>query len=215
MTSLAMKEMPAATEFSRSNPSPRYRELVALYQRMHLEGYAPQGIKPANLFSGASIIPHLPMIKTLVTQTQSRSLLDYGSGKGLQYRASGMTLRNGERIADIRSYLGVERIVCYDPGVREHATMPAGTFDGVVSTDVLEHCPEQDVTWIVEEIFAAASKFVFANIASYPAAKTLPNGENAHCTVRPPEWWDEIIAPITKKYPQVICKIDISKNYST
>jgi hypothetical protein len=215
MSNLAMKEMPAATEFSRGNPSPRYRELVALYQRMHVEGIPDQGIKPGNLFAGASIIPHLPMIKTMVMQTQSKSLLDYGSGKGLQYRATGITLRNGERIADIRSYLGVERIVCYDPGVREHATMPDEKFDGVVSTDVLEHCPEQDVAWILEEMFAAASKFLFANIASYPAAKTLPNGENAHCTVRPPEWWNEIILPIAEKYPHVVCKIDISKSYST
>jgi hypothetical protein len=23
----------------------------------------------------------------------------------------------------------------------------------------------------------------------YPAKKLLPNGENAHCTIEPPEWW--------------------------
>jgi hypothetical protein len=42
---------------------------------------------------------------------------------------------------------------------------------------------------ILTEQFRYARKFVFGNIAAYPATKTLPNGENAHCTVQPPEWW--------------------------
>ena len=213
MTSFALKNASAAP-FSRANPSPRYRELVALYKRMHAEGYPQQGIAAANLFNGASIIPHLPMIKALVEQTGAKTLLDYGSGKGMQYRATTVTLRNGERIGSIRSWLGVDSIQCFDPGVPEFSVMPEGLFDGVVSTDVLEHCPEDDIAWIVEEMFASAGKFIFANIAAYPAAKTLPNGENAHCTVQPPEWWSEIILPIAEKYPHVIYKIDISKNYS-
>ena len=60
--------------------------------------------------------------------------------------------------------------------------------------DVLEHCPEQDLRWIVAEIFGFANRFVFANVASYEAMTTLPNGENAHCTVRPSEWWNAVFA---------------------
>ena len=42
---------------------------------------------------------------------------------------------------------------------------PTGQFDGVISTDVLEHCPEPDLPWILDEMFGAARKFIFANIA--------------------------------------------------
>jgi hypothetical protein len=129
------------------------------------------------------------------------------------YRMHGIILRTGERISNIRDYLGVERIVCYDPAVKEHMELPDERFDGVISTDVLEHCPAEDVPWIIEELFAMTRKFVFANIACYPANRKLPNGENAHCTIRPSTWWDEIIAPIAARYPHVIYQFELSKSY--
>jgi hypothetical protein len=209
-----MSALALATEtYSRSNPSPRYRELTALYAQMHVGGLPDQNIKAKDLFAGASIIPQLPKIKMFVVETGAKTLLDYGSGKGLQYRAQNLKLRSGEIIPSIQSYLGVEAITCYDPGVAEFQTFPTGQFDGVISTDVLEHCPEPDLPWILGEMFGAARKFIFANIASYPAAKTLPNGENAHCTVRPSEWWDAIIAPLTARHPELITRFEVSKGY--
>jgi hypothetical protein len=68
---------------------------------------------------------------------------------------------------------------------------------------MLEHCPEQDIDWIVDEIFSFAEHFLFATIACYPAGKRLPNGENAHCTLRPPEWWEEVMSRAATKYPAV------------
>jgi 2-polyprenyl-3-methyl-5-hydroxy-6-metoxy-1,4-benzoquinol methylase len=209
-----MSALAVATEsYSRSNPSPRYRELTALYAQMHVGGLPDQNIQAKDLFAGSSIIPQLPKIKLLVEKLGVKTLLDYGCGKGLQYRAQNLKLRSGEIIASVKSYLGVERIACYDPGVAEFQTFPEGKFDGVISTDVLEHCPEPDLPWILEEMFGAARLFVFANIASYPAGKTLPNGENAHCTVRPQEWWNEVIAPIAARHPGVFARFEVSRGY--
>ena len=64
----------------------------------------------------------------------------------------------------------------------------------VICTDVMEHIPEVDVGWLLEEQFKLSRKCVYGNIASYPAAKMLANGENAHCTIKPFEWWMETIA---------------------
>jgi 2-polyprenyl-3-methyl-5-hydroxy-6-metoxy-1,4-benzoquinol methylase len=203
----------ASETYSRSNPSPRYRELTALYAQMHVGGLPDQNIKAKDLFAGSSIIPQLPKIKLLVEKLGAKTLLDYGCGKGLQYRAQNIKLRSGEIIATVQGYLGVDAIACYDPGVTEFQTFPAAQFDGVISTDVLEHCPEPDLPWILGEMFGAARKFVFANIAAYPAAKTLPNGENAHCTVRPQEWWNEIIAPVAARHPGVFARFEVSKGY--
>jgi hypothetical protein len=209
-----MSALAVATEiYSRSNPSPRYRELTALYAQMHVGGLPNQNIKAKDLFAGSSIIPQLPKIKLLVAELGARTLLDYGCGKGLQYRAQNLKLRSGEIIPSVQGYLGVDSIHCYDPGVAEFQKFPAGQFDGVISTDVLEHCPEPDLPWILEEMCGAARKFVFANIASYPAAKILPNGENAHCTIRPVEWWSQIIAPIAARHPGLVTRFDVSKGY--
>ncbi len=200
--------------FSRHHPSPRYTELLALYRQMHAEGVPAQNIAAEEMYSGISLLPHLPLIREMVRQSGARTLLDYGSGKGLQYRMKDFALRNGERAKDIASYLGVQNVVCYDPAVPAFDTFPEGKFGGVICTDVLEHCPEQDLPWILEEMFAAADKFVFANIASYPAGKTLPNGENAHCTVQPEEWWTNMIAPVAARYPNLLYHFDVSTTYS-
>jgi len=198
----------AVCNYSRANPSKRYRELVRLYSQMHTQG-AP-GINAADMFAGKSLTPHLGKIKMAVMQTGSTSLLDYGSGKALLYRARDIKLPNGQTTPSVREFLGVETITCYDPAVDEFAAMPAGQFDGVITTDVLEHCPEDDLPWIIDEIFSKARKFVYANVAAFAALKTLPNGENAHCTVRPSDWWADMVKPIAARYPQILYHFSIS-----
>ncbi len=184
--------------YSRENPSPRYRELMALYQRMHEEGIPTEGRSPEATFPGESLWPHLQRIKWWVLRTGARTLLDYGSGKGLQYQPMTLELE-GTRWPGVQAYWGVEQIYCYDPGYPPLSVFPRWTFDGVICTDVLEHCPEEDIPWILEEIFSFARRFVYANIASFPAKKTLPNGENAHCTIRPAEWWLEQVRAIAPR----------------
>ena len=67
----------------------------------------------------------------------------------------------------------------------------------------MEHCPEEDLSWIVDEIFSFASAFVYLNVSTAPAKRLLPNGENAHCTVRPPEWWVPLFDGIHAEYPHL------------
>jgi hypothetical protein len=74
----------------------------------------------------------------------------------------------------------------------------------VVSTDVLEHCPEEDIGWIVDEMFGFAEQFVFANVACFPAKKRLPTGENAHCTIRPPDWWAALVRGVAARRPGIV-----------
>jgi hypothetical protein len=171
----------AKAKYSRSAPSARYRRLLELYREMHVRGEVIRGVAPENTFPGASLAPQAHHVKRLVGETGARSILDYGSGKGAQYRDN-----------TIQDYWGVERIACYDPAYEPFRQPPQGRFDGVICTDVLEHCPEDDLPWIVAELFAHATKFVFASVACHPAVKRLPNGENAHCTVKPPPYWDEL-----------------------
>jgi hypothetical protein len=124
-----------------------------------------------------------------VQETHARTLLDYGSGKGRLYSERGLSLGDGTVITSVKDYWGVETIHCFDPGVPEHASLPAAPVDGLICTDVLEHIPEEDIPWVLAELFALADGFVYANIAAYPARKTLPNGWNAHVTVRQAHWW--------------------------
>lgn len=176
--------------WTRQNPSPRYRELLEQYQTMHQHGEQRLGIPASQTFDGRSLPEHAAIIKNYLTRHHSQTLLDYGAGKGMQYNLTNLRLANGETIPSIRDYWQTT-VECYDPAYPPFQTYPEGQFDAVICTDVLEHCPEDDVPWILGELFSFARHFVYANIANYPASKHLPNGENAHCTQRPAEWWHQ------------------------
>jgi hypothetical protein len=193
-----------AGKFSRAAPSPRYRRLVQQYQVMHLQGETYLGIPPEKTFPGESLPKEAARIKRLIKLTGARTILDYGAGKGQQY----LPLRisdEEERIEypDIRSFWGVTEVRCYDPAYQPFTELPRGKFDGVICTDVLEHCPEEDIPWILDELFAFADKFVYANVACFPARKRLPSGGNAHCTIRPVRWWEEQLDGPARARPQV------------
>jgi hypothetical protein len=176
-------------QYSRDNPRLRFQQLVEHYRSMHRDGDPRRGVPAERMFDGKSLPRQANRINKLIARTNAKTILDYGSGKGTQY-LPGKILENGvPRWNSMQEYWGVESIRCYDPGYQPFSVLPEGAFDGVICTDVLEHCPEEDLPWIVGELFGFARRFVFANVACYPAAKTLPNGENAHCTVRPVDFW--------------------------
>lgn len=189
--------------YDRHNPSPRYREMVALYCTLHSDGERRLGLTPEETYPGVSLLPHLARIRTLIERTGARTLLDYGCGKGLQYELVGFDAPGVGRIDSVVDYWDVDEIACYDPCHAPFSTLPTGLFDGVISTDVLEHCGEEDLAWIVAEMFAYARRFVFAAVASYPAKTHLPNGENAHVTIRPAEWWRTLFAAAAAARPEI------------
>ena len=193
--------------YSRSNPSPRYRELLAMYRQMHESGEKNLGLPAEKTFDGMSLMPQLRRIKDLFARAGVRTVLDYGCGKGQQYAPRVLKDDDGISYDDVIDFLDVDNVHCYDPCYIPFSTLPQGRFDAVVSTDVLEHCPEQDVPWIIEEIFSYADRCVYANIACYPARKQLPNGENAHCTIKPVEWWREVLVAASERRPGLIWEV--------
>jgi hypothetical protein len=193
--------------YSRLNPSPRYLALTALYRSLHREGEKRLNLTPEETYPGVSLLPHLKRIRELIVRTGATTLLDYGCGKGMQYEPHRVTVP-GEGVFDgVLDYWDVDEVRCYDPCVERYSALPEGQFDGVISTDVLEHCPESDIPWIVDEMFGYARRFVFACIACYAAKSTLPNGENAHTTVHPFAWWQAVFSAAGAKRPAVLWKI--------
>jgi hypothetical protein len=178
--------------YSRLDPSPRFRMLGDLYKQAHEEGLKNR--EAAQVFPGNSLADHVELVRTLAQRTGAKTMLDYGCGKAQLYKARDIRLPGGTMIPGVREFWGVDEVRLYDPGVGEYAQRPDGQqFDGLVSTDVLEHIPEEDIPWVLAECFAFARRFVYMNIASYPAKRILPNGWNAHVTIRPPQWWREQI----------------------
>ncbi len=179
------------SQFNRFNPSPRYRDMIGLYKTLHVQGDKLHNIPAEKTFDGQSLRGHVVMIAQIVAEFGIHTVLDYGSGKALGYtKLKGK--RDGKPVTGLKDIWGVDDITLYDPAFEPNSKLPTGKFDLVVCTDVLEHCPEEDIPWIVGEIFGMSERFVFCTVASYPAIKILPNGENAHITLKSPAWWKEV-----------------------
>ncbi len=128
-------------------------------------------------YPGNNLKPQLHHIMDLIRDINPETLLDFGCGKGKQYSE----WKHHEEMGVMPSL--------YDPAVPEFELLPDGPFDGVFSTDVMEHIPEEQIPETFEMISKRADKFVFLAISTQPAIAILPNGENAHCTLKPIEWW--------------------------
>ncbi|MCI5050525.1 MAG: hypothetical protein MRY32_09415 [Rickettsiales bacterium] len=189
--------------YSRENPSPRFTELLAMYETMHQEGDTHNEIAAEDTFKGISLAPQLTRIKECCVKHDCKTLTDYGCGKALAYQVSPINIPGAGMQPSVKEYLGLEGITLYDPGYEPYAEFPKVKSDIVVCTDVLEHCPEDDALWIAREIMSLANKCVFFNIACYPAAKFLPNGENAHCTIKPEHWWQSMLNYANRDFPDI------------
>lgn len=188
---------------TRSDPSPRYRDLVRLYQRMHEQGDPAHDIVAERMFVGSSLPPHVAAIRAIIARFGAKTIIDYGAGKGEGYQKSVATLPDGRQLRGLKEIWGLNEVTLYDPAYRPFSRLPEGRFDGVVCTDVLEHCPEEDLGWIIDELFGFARLFVFAAVAVYPSDKTLPNGENPHITLRSAGWWTDRFVAAAEKRPDV------------
>jgi hypothetical protein len=193
--------------YSRQQPSPEYEKLVALCTQMHAQGY----------FSGQGCFKCRKQIRALVKETGSKTLLDYGCGKGLQFREGDAKKLHAKLKVYCDSWqeaLGVDSILGYDPACEPYAALPVGQYDGCYCIDVLEHIPDADVHWILDEIFSYARKFVFLTIATVPAKKTLPDGRNAHITLREPGWWLGLCEQTARQYPGIRWQLELENGES-
>jgi len=143
----------------------------------HIELYKQVHNEKENYGNGTTMLQYAQLINDCILDTKSESLLDYGCGKADKY--------------DNNPYPVMPAL--YDPAIEKYSELPDGPFDGVFCCDVLEHIPEEQIPDTIEKIYNRANKFIFLAIATDPALQVLPNGENAHCTIKPMNWWQDVI----------------------
>lgn len=187
--------------FTKENPSVEYKLLVEQYKIMHAKSDPIASNPGKEVFDGKNVLRSAAKIKELIDHSGAVSLLDYGSGKGNFYEPA-PSEKAGTRFKQYASWPGV-RVICYDPGYAPFQDEWLEQTDGVVSLDVLEHIPREDIPWVLDQIFGKARKFVYVVVACYPAKKSLPNGQNAHCTVEPPGWWRDRISRTARGFPGI------------
>jgi uncharacterized Rossmann fold enzyme len=130
-----------------------------------------------NLFYGVGGGKYAPLVKTLMDKIGTRSVLDYGCGKG--YLASTLA-QEGIPIWE------------YDPAVpgKSEAPRPA---DLVICTDVLEHVEPDHIVAVLLDLKRVTRKVGYFVVHTGPSSKSLPDGRNAHVLQRSRKWWERVL----------------------
>lgn len=140
----------------------KYKEI---YKELHRS--KRYGISGDNIAEGLSkLVPE-----------SAETLLDYGAGQS-------------NTASIIKRLKGLKEVREYDPCVQGRDQKPKEDFDALICTDVMEHIPEEELSDVITDIRSYSDYAVFV-ISTRLAGEILPNGENAHCTVRPDNWWKE------------------------
>lgn len=134
----------------------------------------------ANPDYGSSSTKYLAEIRLVIDYVKPKVVLDYGCGKGAL-------------IAKLRALYPAITFYGYDPAIAERSVLPVTKADLVINTDVLEHIPESALPDVVREI-STISQVAFFALHHALAQAILPDGQNAHCTVRPPIWYYQLIS---------------------
>ena len=81
-------------------------------------------VTPEMAYAGKSIVPRISTIKDLITLTNSKTLLDYGSGKGFQYKSMLLEDRNQMKYKSLQEHWNISEVYCYDPGYSPYQKLP-------------------------------------------------------------------------------------------
>jgi SAM-dependent methyltransferase len=153
-------------------------KLTKLYKKLHEED---------NNY-GSSSIDYLPEISLLIEYLKPKTVLDYGCGKG-------------SLVKILSKKFPLVEFYGYDPSVDGYEEIPVRKADLVINTDVLEHIPSEILPNVLDEIASISSHAIFM-LHHALAYATLPDGQNAHCTVRPSFWYQ---MQITQAFGEEMC----------
>ena len=162
-------------------PGDSYEYYIDQYKIMHNGKYT-------KLLESSPTYRSREILKPIIVQTGCKSLLDFGCAAGLHWTEY-----------DLKGFFELDEFGLYDPAVEAYKTLPERTFDGVLCVDVMEHIPEDSVDYVIEQILSRATKLALFKIAVAPAMAILPDGQNAHVTVKSSEWWRNRIAEHKKE----------------
>lgn len=127
-----------------------------------------------NSLYGTSGVKHVETVLKLAEGISTKSVLDYGCGKGLL--AKGLPFPVWE----------------YDPAIEGKDELPRPA-DLVVCTDVLEHIEPDLIKPVLADLARCVKKVGYFVIHTGPAKKKLADGRNAHLIQQGRAWWEKVL----------------------
>lgn len=159
-------------------------ELLEMYKLMVEDGYNN------NLFN---LKNYKEFLKNTFHENKINSVLDYGSGRS-DWNDKGFDKDNN---LSAKEYFNLDKVFQYEPTIYNTSKK---ITDCVLCFDVLEHIFISDLNKLVSDLYYHASSLLILQVACYEAKAKLPNGENAHITLRNPIWWKGFIDAVSSNF---------------
>ncbi len=130
----------------------------------------------ANRVYGTSSVKYIRFLRPEIKILQPQSILDYGCGQS--------------RFLDCLELGYSFKKFRYDPAIPPYSKPLTQQVDLLVNIDVLEHIEEANLDNVLADMRRITRNAIII-IDTKPAKHTLPDGRNAHVTLRPHNWWRE------------------------
>lgn len=125
---------------------------------------------------GNTSVKNLRNLRPAIKLLHPVSILDYGCGQSPLLE---------------RLELGyMPEMLRYDPAIPKYSTKPTRKAELLLNIDVLEHIPETHLEEVIADMAASCDNAIII-VDMAPAATILSDGSNAHCTLKPREWWEK------------------------
>lgn len=184
------------------------QKLIKHYGTMASDGIVHRsGKKVENVYNDFELTKFRHIVLPSFKELKIESVLDYGGG-GSNWDKSNFDPETGQTA---KQFFAVKKVTTFEPARQLNKKERS---DCVTCVDVLEHIFLADVSNIVRELFSLANKLLVINVACYEASALLPNGENAHITVRSPDWWNGLVNAISNDFPEVEVLLICSETFS-
>jgi hypothetical protein len=138
---------------------------------------------------GTASIAYAPLVSQIIDTIEVDHLLDYGCGAKCNLAATLFRpgFKNKPKLEHVQPGHKF-KYQAYDPGVPKFADLPIPA-QMVTCIDVLEHIEPDCLDAVLDHLKKLTEVILFCTVHTGPAAKTLPDGRNAHINQQPMSYW--------------------------
>lgn len=172
--------------FSRTRPSLQFKELMT--QTAPRQAFPPAGSPPIQ--SGYD----LSGLDEHIADRGAKTCLWCHLG-----RIEDTSQDNGPKITGQDFFA----VTPYDLCRQTPDSLPAKTFDLVYSAGELQRVPDEDIPWVLDEMFRLSHSLVFVQIHVGEPVHVIAGQPQSRSTQRSFEWWVSHFHTISRRYPKI------------
>ncbi|EAR22066.1 ELM1/GtrOC1 family putative glycosyltransferase [Nitrococcus mobilis] len=173
--------------FDASTPSAGYRALQAHFRRL------TAAVADSSSTAVDAGFSDWPAVQRLLQQSHARTILEFGF-------VSGCTALSDERVQRAADWVVERSEPDYPPWEKGGA---AQSFDAVLCRRALEYFPDEDLPWLIEQLFALSDRLLHVEVDDAAVLKRLPDGSTLEIAPRRPARWFSCFEQASRRHPGV------------